>query len=982
MNLGSLFTDIVVNGTQGIRDLQTFRSEASQAETSNTNLKTSLVNLAKAFAIGATIKKTVDTIASCVKKADELKQSYNTLQTQTGATDEEMKSLEQSLKNIYANNFGENFEDIAQAMAEIKNQTGLTGEELEKTTQNAIALRDTFGFEVQESTRTADMMMKQFGLTSEEAFNLIAQGSQAGLDKNGNLLDSINEYSVHFSQLGFSAEDMFNMIKNGAESGVFDIDKLGDALKEFGIKAKDGSDTTVLAFEKLGFNADEMQVKFAEGGESANEAFKQVAEALNNCDDEVVKNTVGVNLFGTMWEDMGQSAVNALTNTNGEFDRTKSTMEEINNIKYDSLESAFTGIGRQLEVGIAIPIGEKLLPKLNEFANWVNENMPTIQSVADDVFNGIGNAVNFVTDNLNIIIPVLGGAVAGFVAFQIISTIVPLFMSFKTALTGVTTAQGLLNAVMTANPFGAIATLIGLLVSAGIALYMNWDTVKAKAQELFTKLSEVWNNIKTTVSTKVEEIKTSVSNTFSNIKETMLNIGKNIVEGLWNGITGAKDWLLEKVGGLGESVISKIKGVFDIRSPSHRMENEVGVMLPQGIAKGVEKGKGYALKAIENLGNLIMEKTKTLNNKIAEIEENAQKRQAEKTAKEREKQIQDLYEQLAKAEAEEKENILEQISNLEEQWNEERIKEQEEAEKELLQSQIENLENFKKEYEATIDDIKQEYEDAVDDIIDKQDKMSENLSDFDLFDTEEDEEGNIQYKIENLEDYISKLDKYSETMDKLKEKNISEDLMAEIADMDIDDAIGYADKLLKMSDEDFENYIALWDEKQKKSKEIAEKFYKEELETLSVDFNKNLDDELSVIKETTFEVGADSITAMIDGLEDNEDSLYLKARDIADNIKSIIKSAYGSSNDEDNGSHRTGLREVPFDGYRAILHKGERVLTQPEADRYNSKTENIKQGDINIYIDKVENSNNRSIKDFLREVEFIRKSKDKATGGA
>lgn len=655
MNLGSLFTDIVVNGTQGIRDLQTFRNEASQAETSNTNLKTSLVNLAKAFAIGATIKKTTEAIVGCVKKADELKQSYNTLQTQTGATDEEMKGLEQSLKNIYSNNYGESFEDIAQAMAEVKTQTGLTGEELEKTTQNAIALRDTFGFEVQESTRTADMMMKQFGLTSEEAFNLIAQGSQAGLDKNGNLLDSINEYSVHFSQLGFSAEDMFNMIKNGAESGVFDIDKLGDAVKEFGIRAKDGSETTVLAFEKLGLNADELQVKFAEGGESANEAFRQVAEALNNCDDEVVKNTAGVNLFGTMWEDMGETAINALTNTNGEFDKTKSTMEEINNIKYDSLGSAFEGISRQIETGVMIPLGERLLPKLNEFANWVNENMPTIQTVTNNVFNGIGNAVNFVTDNLNIIIPVLSGTVAGFVAFQIISTIVPLFIAFKTALTGVTTAQGLLNAVMTANPFGAIATLIGVLVSAGVALYMNWDTVKVKCQELFTALSNIWENIKTTVKNKIEEIKTSITKKAKEFKEA----GEEIFNSVWDGIKGV--------------------------------------------------------------------------------------------------------------------------------WS----------------------------------DIQSWVTDKVNWLVDK---------------------------------------------------------------------------------------LAFW---RRSKAEMA-----------------------------------------------------------------------GGDDSESDGSNRTGLREVPFDGYRAILHKGERVLTQPEADRYNSKTENVKQGDINIYIDKVENSNDRSIKDFLREVEFIRKSKDKATGGA
>ena len=942
IDLGTLSASIVVEGQEGISNLREFRSEAEQAESVSLNLKEGLIKLAKGFAIGATIKKTTEAIVGCVKKADELKQSYNTLQTQTGATDEEMKGLEQSLKNIYSNNYGESFEDIAQAMAEVKTQTGLTGEKLEKTTQNAIALRDTFGFEAQESVRATDMMMKQFGLTSEQAFNLIAQGSQAGLDKNGNLLDSINEYSVHFNQLGFSAEEMFNMFANGAEAGVFDIDKLGDAVKEFGIRAKDGSDTTVAAFENLGLNADELQVKFAEGGESANEAFVEVAETLQNCDDEVVKNTAGVNLFGTMWEDMGETAINALTNTNGEFDKTKSTMEEINNIKYDSLGSAFEGISRQIETGVVISIGEKLLPKLNEFANWINENMPQIQQIADSVLNGIGNAVTFVANNLNILIPILAGTLAGFVAFQIISTISTLFTTFKTVITGVTTAQGLLNAVMAANPFGAVATVIGLLVAAGVALYMNWDTIKQKAQELFAKLSEVWNNIKTTVVNKVEEIKAGIINKFTSIKDEMLNIGRNIVEGLWNGITSAKDWLFDKVGGFVGGIVDKAKGILDIHSPSRVMRDEVGVMITRGIGEGIEKGKNYALKAIDKISNTIITGIEKLNGKIEKIEEDAQKRQAEKQLADRKKQIDDLYKNLEKAEEEQKEGILQQIYQLEEQWNEERIKEQEEAEKELLKKQIETLENFKNEYETTIDDIKKEYEDAVDDIIDKQEKMSENLSDFDLFSTKEDEEGNVEYQIENLEDYISKLDKYSRVMEELQNKNISEDLMAEIVNMDIDDAIGYGNKLLRMSDESFENYVSLWDEKQKKSKEIAEKFYEDELETLSKDFDDKLDNELSTIKETTYNLGTDSVQAIIDGMEEKEPDLYSKANSIANAIKNIIDSAFGSSDSNENidGSHRTGLREVPFDGYNAILHKGEMVLTQPEADRYrNNSTE-------------------------------------------
>ena len=162
-----------------------------------------------------------------------------------------MDGLKESLLSIQGGNYGESFEDVAESLASVKQQTGLADQALEDFTRNALVLRDTFDMEVPQSTRAADMMMKQFGVTGTEAFNLIAQGAQEGLNKNDNLLDSINEYSVHFKQLCFDAEEMFNMFSNGAETGVFDVDKLGDAVKEFGIRAKDGSKTTTEAFEAL-----------------------------------------------------------------------------------------------------------------------------------------------------------------------------------------------------------------------------------------------------------------------------------------------------------------------------------------------------------------------------------------------------------------------------------------------------------------------------------------------------------------------------------------------------------------------------------------------------------------------------------------------------------------------------------------------------------------------------------------------------------
>lgn len=572
IDLGTLVAKIQVDSGNSISDLQNFQKNVENAENKSTGLKDTLKKLAAGFALGAAIKKTADAVVGCVKRADELKESLNTLQTQTGATDEEMQGLGDSLKNIYADNYGESFDDIAVALAEVKNQTNLTGTELERTTENALALSDTFDFEIQESTRAADMMMKQFGVTSDEAFNLIAQGAQNGLDKNGNLLDSINEYSVHFKQLGFDAEDMFNMFSNGAKAGVFDVDKLGDAVKEFGIRCKDGSNTTIEAFESLGFNADELQQKFAQGGESAQDAFQEVVTALNNCDDEVIKNTAGVNLFGTMWEDMGADAVKALTDTNGEFDKTADNLNKIKEIKYDSLGNAFEGIKRQIETGLVLPIGEKLLPKLNEFANYINDNMPDIKSTVESVMDGICSAISFVTDNLNIIIPILAATVAGFTAFQIISTIAPLFTMIQTAITGTTTVQAALNAVMMANPFGAVAVALAALVAAGVALYMNWDTIKTKCEELLAKVTEVWTNIETAVSNKIEGIKNAINDKLSYFK----NAGKNLFNALWDGLkevwNNLKSWVSDKVDWIKDklSVWKKAKDKMSGSDGSHR----------------------------------------------------------------------------------------------------------------------------------------------------------------------------------------------------------------------------------------------------------------------------------------------------------------------------------------------------------------------------------------------------------------------------
>ena len=63
----------------------------------------------------------------------------------------------------------------------------------------------------------------------------------------------------------------------------------------------------------------------------------------------------------------------------------------------------------------------------------------------------------------------------------------------------------------------------------------------------------------------------------------MLDIGKNLVEGLWNGINDAKNWVLGKIKGFGESILNGIKSFFGIASPSKLFKEQVGKNLALGV---------------------------------------------------------------------------------------------------------------------------------------------------------------------------------------------------------------------------------------------------------------------------------------------------------------------------------------------------------------------------------------------------------------
>lgn len=524
-------------------DLSKVKKEMDDVKSSADNLKSAVGDALKEA--GAAATTVGGALTGTVISANSEEKALNSLQAQTGLTAEEMTKYKDVLEEVYKGNFGESQEEVANVLALIKQTTNETNpSKLKDMTENLFTLRDTYDYDFVETLRAVNMLMEQFGITGEDAFNLIAQGSQKGLNKNGDLLDTINEYSVHYKQLGYDANEFFNSLENGSKAGTFSIDKLGDAMKEFGIRSKDTTSSTQEGFTLLGYGAkasaediqkakdevaklekklyyakeeqkgfnnstseltkqknadkiaeysealktakenlanlesagkgtkgsiEDLQARFAKGGDSAKSATSEVLKALFEMDDKVKQNQAGVDLFGTMWEDLGIDGVKALMKVNGSADKTKNTMKKIKDIKYDDVEADWASLGRTVQTDVINPIGKSLFPEVKKLCKFASKHtddiIPTLKQIGvltTAIWSG-KKATKIVTEIKN-----LWGA----------------YKSLRAATDAAKISQEGLNTAQKANLWGLVAGLVVGAIGEIWAFSEANDSAKQSQEEL------------------------------------------------------------------------------------------------------------------------------------------------------------------------------------------------------------------------------------------------------------------------------------------------------------------------------------------------------------------------------------------------------------------------------------------------------------------------------------------------------------------
>ena len=275
-------------------------------------------------------------------------------------------------------------------------------------------------------------------------------------------------------------------------------------------------------------------------------------------------------------------------------------------------------------------------------------------------------------------------------------------------------AVGLVQAIPT------LVVNIPKIIEAIVAAFMAFQWLNL-GKQLIGKVS---NGVKKAG----ESMATAAKNAFSKFKAKITgsevatelkSIGKYIIDGIVGGIKNSLSKIANIAGKIKDTLLSKLKGLFKIASPSKLMKEEVGTYIGEGIAVGIEESGQMAVDAAEDVADKI-----------------------------------------------------------------------------------------------------------ADTLTQKRDSLQSKLADYgELFERVKTEDGKELFQLGDLKDDIKQLEKYGEALEQLKEKGISDSLMSEIAGMGVGDALDYMNKLLSMSDTKLDEYVSLFEQKQQMAQAAASRFY-------------------------------------------------------------------------------------------------------------------------------------------------------------
>lgn len=326
--------------------------------------------------------------------ANNKKQQQNNLQVALGLNDADSKKAFAVANNLYKDGLGENMEEVNQALITTKqNLQDLNDVDLEKVTKFSLTMEKSFGQDAQETTRTMATLMKQFGINAEDAMDIITYGFQNGLNKNGDYLDSLNEYSSYFKIIGQDAQGMVSILKKAKDEGVWSMDKAGDLVKEGtlslrnigsaeqdGINTIYGLDTSDKNKEKNAKFYKQIQDDINAGGTVAANRLDDIVKRLGQL-SEAKRYTAGVSIFKTQWEDVGSDIAMQMLQVQDAVEGIGGSSKKAVDKASDNFTVRLAKITREFKDELQplgeslLDLGEEALPIITKWAGVLADNI-------------------------------------------------------------------------------------------------------------------------------------------------------------------------------------------------------------------------------------------------------------------------------------------------------------------------------------------------------------------------------------------------------------------------------------------------------------------------------------------------------------------------------------------------------------------------------------------------------------------------------
>lgn len=185
---------------------------------------------------------------------------------------------------------------------------------------------------------------------------------------------------------------------------------------------------------------------------------------------------------------------------------------------------------------------------------------------------------------------------------------------------------------------------------------------------------------------------------------------------------------------------------------------------------------------------------------------------------------------------------------------------------------------------AVLEAVRELHTEIFADIEKREDSFAEKLaSNGKLFEKVKTEAGE-SLRLRDLEEDTARINAFGDALSALREKEIPEELLGEIAKMGVSDGLAVAGELLALTDEEYDGFIARWREKQEAAANVARMFYQGEREALYEEFVLRLPEELSALKGELEDVGVQAMDGLTEGLRSQGQVAIATARGIADGI--------------------------------------------------------------------------------------------------